>query len=80
MALDRFRPAGADLGRPINTRRLRVIILVADTFSTNLQPGEEGKFWLDDLALQLTPLGDEASRMPPQNGAPQLNIGPRGGQ
>ena len=80
MALDRFRPAGADLGRPINTRRLRVIILVADTFSTNLQPGEEGKFWLDDLALQLTPLGDEASGTSPQNGGPQLNIGPPGGQ
>lgn len=76
LALDRFRPGAPDLARPLNIRRLRVIILVADTFSTNLQPGEEGKFWVDDLALQLAPEAGEAPSTPAPNGSPQLNIGP----
>lgn len=76
LALDRFRPGVPDLARPINTRRLRVIILVADTFSTNLQPGDEGKFWVDDLALQLAPEGADTPTAPAPNGSPQLNIGP----
>lgn len=76
LSLDRFRPGTPNFARPLNTRRLRVIILVADTFSTNLQPGDEGKFWVDDLAFQLAPEGAESSTAPAPDGSPQLNTGP----
>ncbi|MCX7599885.1 MAG: CIA30 family protein [Armatimonadetes bacterium] len=76
LVLDRFRPGAPDLARPVNTRRLRVIILVADTFSTDLQPGDEGRFWVDDLALQLSPESGGVPATATPDGPPQLNIGP----
>lgn len=42
-----------DENERLDPDQLRVIILVADSFSTRLRPGDRGWFWVDDLALVL---------------------------
>jgi hypothetical protein len=55
MPLARFRleNGSQDENNQLDPEQLRVLIIVADTFTTNLSPGQEGSYWLADLALLL---------------------------